>query len=198
MADTLITNLTSGGTALTTDEIPVNRSGTDRKLTAGSIANLAISTATGTSFPVSPATNDRYFRTDRNIEYVWDGTRWLSTHLYTEVCYNFDNTAPRTTTGQSLRGVNPFAGKYDIYVEDLVLWYAIAGTGNWTVTFSGMFTVSPAVFSGLTTNAGDNLRHPYNTVVASTVDNSLDATATENSGTASFYGIVSYTYRLVG
>jgi hypothetical protein len=36
----------------------------------------------GTSFPVSPATNQRYFRTDQLIDYVYDGTRWLSVQQF--------------------------------------------------------------------------------------------------------------------
>jgi hypothetical protein len=36
----------------------------------------------GTSFPGSPTTNQRYFRTDRGIEYYWDGTRWLSAQIF--------------------------------------------------------------------------------------------------------------------
>lgn len=31
----------------------------------------------GTSFPGSPALNDRFFRTDLGEEYQWDGSRWL-------------------------------------------------------------------------------------------------------------------------
>lgn len=36
----------------------------------------------GTSFPGSPATNQRYFRTDLGFEYYYDGTRWLSVQLF--------------------------------------------------------------------------------------------------------------------
>ena len=42
MANTKITDLTSGNPAQTGDEIPINRSGNDRKITAGSIASLAL------------------------------------------------------------------------------------------------------------------------------------------------------------
>lgn len=36
----------------------------------------------GTTFPVSPATNDKFYRTDRNMLYYYDGTRWLTTNLF--------------------------------------------------------------------------------------------------------------------
>jgi hypothetical protein len=37
----------------------------------------------GTSFPGSPSTNQRYFRTDLGHEYYYDGTRWLTSQEYT-------------------------------------------------------------------------------------------------------------------
>lgn len=36
----------------------------------------------GTSFPGSPTTNQRYFRTDLGFEYYWNGTRWLTIQLF--------------------------------------------------------------------------------------------------------------------
>lgn len=45
-------------------------------------ADRTISLAAGTSFPGSPATNDRFFRTDLSLEFFYDGTRWLTTELF--------------------------------------------------------------------------------------------------------------------
>lgn len=36
----------------------------------------------GTSFPGSKATNDRYYRTDLEMEFYWDGTRWVTTEVF--------------------------------------------------------------------------------------------------------------------
>ena len=36
----------------------------------------------GSSFPGSPSSGDRYWRTDLGMEFYYDGTRWLSTTLY--------------------------------------------------------------------------------------------------------------------
>lgn len=46
MADTKISALTSGNPALTTDEIPIARSGANYKITAGSVASLAVAGST--------------------------------------------------------------------------------------------------------------------------------------------------------
>lgn len=53
-------------------------------LTAAFLNGL-VSGAAGTSFPASPANGDRFFRTDRGIEYFYDSTltKWLSVHLHT-------------------------------------------------------------------------------------------------------------------
>lgn len=44
---------------------------------------VSLTSGAGTSFPGSPATGQTYFRTDRLLEYAYDGTRWLSTEIYT-------------------------------------------------------------------------------------------------------------------
>ena len=38
--------------------------------------------AGGTSFPGSPAANDLFYRTDRDLLYFYDGTRWLTVNEY--------------------------------------------------------------------------------------------------------------------
>lgn len=38
--------------------------------------------AEGTSNPVSPALNDKFYRTDLNLLIYYDGTRWLTVHEY--------------------------------------------------------------------------------------------------------------------
>lgn len=58
MPDTLITNLTDGNPAQSGDEIPINRGGLDRKITAGSIAALA----SGGGLPLQlPIQSGRYY-----------------------------------------------------------------------------------------------------------------------------------------
>lgn len=45
--------------------------------------NGAVAWNGGTSFPGSKATGDRFWRSDLKMEFVWDGTRWLSTQVFT-------------------------------------------------------------------------------------------------------------------
>ncbi len=60
----------------------------------------------GTSFPGSPSTGDRFFRTDRILEYYYDGTRWLSTQLFRQSFTNSESANPTTTSG-SVMGAWP-------------------------------------------------------------------------------------------
>jgi hypothetical protein len=62
----------------------------------------------GTAFPASPTGGQRFFRTDRLLEYVWDGVRWLSTQ---EKDYAFafprvlQGSVDGTTSGQTVSGI---------------------------------------------------------------------------------------------
>jgi hypothetical protein len=91
--------------------------------------------ATGSSFPGSPGTGDRFWRSDRATEYYYDGTRWLSTQILFVPFPNTDFLLPRTaTTGTMSRVVNPWAGLYDIYALDAVFHNFITATSTWTLS----------------------------------------------------------------
>lgn len=85
----------------------------------------------GTSFPGTPATNDRYFRTDRGLEYFYDGTRWLTTEL-------FEIFAAIPTSGLSASAtISPAfypyqGGTYDMWLVDARWVYQISTTHSGT------------------------------------------------------------------
>lgn len=158
----------------------------------------------GTSFPSAPGTNDRFYRTDRNVEYYYDGTRWLSTHLFTLIFANQESLNPVSATG-SLRAANPHSGDYSVYVEKFkVAMY------NTTTIASNYFTVQlKSTDAGVATNLGsaivgntgtinqwESYSSTVNAAIASTVD-ALTADFTE-TGTAVVYMTAAMTYRLVG
>lgn len=60
------------------DRLPIGNAGAHYSRINGAVAWDA-----GTSFPGSKATGDRYWRSDLKMEFVWDGTRWLSTQVFT-------------------------------------------------------------------------------------------------------------------
>lgn len=77
-------------------------------------------TPSGTAFPTAPATGDRFRRTDRNLEYSYDGTRWLSAGTYVLPIAMQDSVNPSSAAGLTQRVANPGSLSYDIYVEQFV------------------------------------------------------------------------------
>lgn len=105
--------------------------------------------AQGTSFPVSPVTNQKFYRTDRNLQYYWDGTRWLTTSL-------FDVRMPYATNSGStdnFTGMAPFPGLYIPYFVrlDVMCNTGVTNTGSnyWSFAF-GQFG---SAYATLTTAA---------------------------------------------
>lgn len=80
----------------------------------------------GASFPGSPVTGDVYYRTDLDILFKYDGTRWLSTDLIPMRLDSFDAlNATRASTGI---GPAPTpSGGSDIYLVDLVTQFLVNG-----------------------------------------------------------------------
>lgn len=172
-------------------------------------ANHVISgLGSGTSFPVSPATSDRFFRTDRNIEYFYDGTRWLSMQLF--LLYPAPETGsinPITGGGNNgQRVANPFWNQYDIYVEKIqvttILTNATTGTNYFTIQAQTGDGASAANLGSAisTQNDTQNARTAHtatlNTVVSSTVE-SIEFVFTE-AGVATLYSLPVVTCRAVG
>lgn len=171
---------------------------------SGTTLNAAGGGSSGTSFPGSPATDDVFYRTDRRIEYFYDGTRWLSTQLHTLPIAFQTLTNPLSISG-SHEMVNPWWGDYDIYVEKGKL-----STWSTTTTVANYFTCQFRTYeAAVATNLGSsaslqndtqaawiNRSLTINTVVASTVEN-IALTSTE-TGTSITYVDGALVYRLVG
>lgn len=158
----------------------------------------------GTSFPVAPASGDFFYRTDRRAEYVYDGTRWLSTQTFTNNIGSNEVLLSQTATtvGEAARIPNAWSGLYDIYMETAVFTGFVAGTGSWTINLHSKTAAAAKVLiasSGAftTANTTDTVRVTVNAVQASTIDE-FNIAYTENSGTVGFYGMCQIIYRLVG
>lgn len=86
----------------------------------------------GTAFPASPAGGQRFFRTDRGIEYYWSASagQWLSIEVFHIDGWtnNVSSIVPYTNTGSSY-AANPEAGRYSIFVEEI---HAVSNNGSLT------------------------------------------------------------------
>ena len=100
----------------------------------------------GTAFPGSPATSQRFFRTDLGLEFYYDGTRWLSTHLFTQILRNTtasgDHPFSATTGAMAQAGPVPsLQGGSDIWVVRHICEFhinggtALSGSHKWVGTF---------------------------------------------------------------
>lgn len=202
MADTKTSALAAGTTPDGTEKIPAVQGGATVSLTVNQIKGFT----SGTSFPGSPASGDRYYRTDRNIDYVYDGTRWLSTQIFVQAVDAQPSFNPMTASA-FCRAAHPWAGVYDIYVERFSV-SSILSTGT---TSSNYFTfqlgygdglaadtnIGSALSSqGTTQNANVALSNAPNVVVPSSAD--TFGVLMLEAGTASGSHASTFTYRLVG
>lgn len=170
----------------------------------------------GTAFPGSPATGDRFFRTDRGMEFFYDGTRWLTTQIYEYPLRGHNFTPPMNlaaTTVGALRDATPsLRGGTDIWLMDYTETVIIAAGGTalgashkWVetllsyvdgaVTFSTLGTISWA------SGASAVWRRQILTINAllsfGTVKDAfqVDTAKTGTPGNLQFYGVI--TYRIV-
>lgn len=160
--------------------------------------------ARGTSFPVSPATNDRFFRTDRGLEYFYDGTRWLTTYLY---CQPFAGQRALLPVSAAASVNAPvWTDDYDQYVVDLRISVHIVttndGSNYWSLRMDkidgGTNTMIVTVTSSaLGPNVWARLRVSVNALLG-TVTDALDITASKVGTPGNLYFVPMVTYRLVG
>lgn len=113
----------------------------------------------GSSFPVAPLTGDKFWRTDRNIEYYYDGTRWLSFELFT-VAFPIGVTQAATYESDIC---HPHAGTYDIYVTKFHL-----------AVYQSLGTTSANYFNCLIRSVLGSTVTP----ISSTISSQNDATST--------------------
>lgn len=97
----------------------------------GSDGGAGTGYAEGTSFPGTPATGTKFYRTDRNLLYFYDGTRWLTVNQYVATVGNPTPAYPASATN-TLAGRMVFPGGVDVYIETLVVNLIIGATNNST------------------------------------------------------------------
>lgn len=100
----------------------------------------------GTSFPASPATGDRYWRSDLGLEAYYDGAQWLSTTLFD---INPGSLIAVTVTGvQTFRIPTRTKSTYSIYVEKWIFTTFVATTNDgsncWVTALEKLDTANSA------------------------------------------------------
>jgi hypothetical protein len=166
----------------------------------------------GTVFPTSPATNDTFYREDLDMEFFYNGTRWLSTAVYEMPIPQSDNLSATETDVVRLRA--PWLrGGSDIWFEAIVHTFfvngggsALSGSHKWvttvkklavttgTLTVIGTFNVdsgSSAVWRESTPVDVDALMNNGTTHIM------LTATHTKTGTPGNFFAYMTISYRIV-
>jgi hypothetical protein len=86
-----------------------------------------------TAFWGTPSTDDRCYRADRDIEYFYDGTRWLSTELF-ELAWTPGDPSPAGGWTASSVGAfgTPWHTTYDLWLEAFYISTFVGTTNNGT------------------------------------------------------------------
>lgn len=167
--------------------------------------NGALAYDTGTSFPGSKATNDRYFRTDilGGTMFLWDGTRWVSDWQREPLIMSSDTSIPFTGTATTARNSLGFAGAYDIWVMSIYCATFVNGTNdgthNWTVAFQR--DPSATSLGSFSTSADSASTWTFHTITVNaltgTSDKALSGAVTKVSTAGNLYATASVVYRIV-
>jgi hypothetical protein len=94
------------------------------KLTLGNVVAMG-----STTFPGSPANNDLYYRTDLDLLFFYDGTRWLSTNVFT-MTFAPGGGINIAATELAFPWPVPLLGGTDIWLEDFTSQCFVAGGGS--------------------------------------------------------------------
>ncbi len=87
----------------------------------------------GSSFPGSPTSGDQFYRTDRNVWYYYDGTRWLTQQLF----QHFGGTTVAISVTTDFAYYPPYNGQGDDWWLEDVRWsYRVATTHSATQFWS--------------------------------------------------------------
>lgn len=153
----------------------------------------------GTSFPGTPAADDLFYRTDRDLMYFYDGSRWLSTWIGE---LRFRDAAASASSFDSYSHV-PFLGTYGLYLERFYTSYLRVGAGEWDIILS-WYSLTNAQTVLLTVDgagATDTNWIAASTAIGAVLDANAKAfkvSTNEISGTSTLYGGSALTYRLIG
>lgn len=166
----------------------------------------------GTAFPASPFTGQRYFRTDRGIEYYYDGTRWLSTALMSfQLPYNANGTTfPISATLSDANRCDRPNPNYSMWLVEISYRFAVNTTFDATNNWSGALigtnaTTNPTIATLTFWQTGRTAGTAYyDTTIIGSVNAVADAwkfriDLTKNSAPGTLvWSIPTVNYRLIG
>lgn len=166
----------------------------------------------GTSFPGTPATNRRFFRSDRGIEYFYNGTRWLSTQLFNETLPQFGApAAPYAATILTAERLGvPWQGVYDHWLVEFQFVFhiqsggtALSASHKWVSVLSKQVAAgTQTAIATATIDSGASAAWRTSIVaigaLLGTTHFSFDISHTKTGTPGNLYSLPHLVYRLVG
>lgn len=154
----------------------------------------------GTAFPTSPVTDDRFTRTDLGMDFYYDGTRWLSTEIH-HIAYDFRDTGtfPVSANG-SFYAPAPIPVTASHWFIGIMFSSYVTATndgGNfWTITPT---TGGGAAFTTAADGADVLTTHYVAVGAAITTANSWKTfSATKTGGPGALWIPATYAFRYIG
>lgn len=174
---------------------------------AGAITMVGV--GAGSSFPSNPNTNDRFYRTDRGIEYYYDGTRWVSIQLFRDTFMGPESLVPATTTNTSFGRIATWGSQYDLWLVDFYTMLRVITTNNGTNYWTAALRKATAAASFTTIVTPDTSAQSINdwvhtrTSIGALLNNGtthtfMDVNYAKVNAPGNLYAAAAVTYRLVG
>jgi hypothetical protein len=167
-----------------------------------SIINAAVAWNSGTSFPASKLTGDRFWRTDLNLEATWDGTRWVTTTLFRHEASR-EGANPFTANSIVVRGIIGYGGTFDTYIHTIHISSFVlttnTGANYWNFAASrapSATSLGTADTSADTPSTWTNHTLTVN-AVSGTTDREWEIDATKTGAPGNLYIAVAMAYRLI-
>jgi len=152
----------------------------------------------GTAFPGSPTSGQFFYRTDRRLEYFYDGTRWLTKQLFLSSSTPEDAGLPWAVTSKNIRHLITVAGGGSVaWLEAAhTEFYVVGGTA---LSASHSWVGSVAFALSIDSGASDVWRQSevgLNVLWTPTTTYQQDWTKTGTPGNLYIYQTI--LYRIVG
>lgn len=161
----------------------------------------------GSSFPASPSTNQRFFRTDLGLDCFYDGTRWLTVTSYELSAAPVESSGlPGSSTTAVPRSRWPVRQDFGLYLEKLVCATFINGTNNisnyWSISLQRFTSLSVATtITSFNTSADSGTTYVnHDTSIDAVLDASaitLNIIAEKIGAPGGIYCMPSLVYRLI-
>jgi hypothetical protein len=160
--------------------------------------NAGVAWNSGTSFPGSKATGDRYWRTDLALEFYWDGTRWVTTTLYS-LPFGYP-AAPLSPASASttVRMGDPHP-TLDAWLVDFWAWTYVVTTNDaskyWTLVMSNQ--TGPPTLSTISNAADAGIQESTSLNQVLTAGSGIYLAITKVSTPGNIHATPMFSYRLI-